>query len=166
MRQQLIEYQQKNCAQSEAPADGKQNIFPLRFQLLYCGKSREKTEAAVMTPAANPRKIRCIAADISFLKKNIIAAPSAVARKVAPVPMSAKTSSLPNIVLCTRKNRVKTPSIFRYTGSEECFKLFCFYSVYHREALLVKEKETGKESRIRLFALAEPFSFFCFWRGR
>ena len=53
------------------------------------GISSDHTEAAIITPAAKPRNTFCVTADISFLKKNTMAAPSTVARQVAPVPMAA-----------------------------------------------------------------------------
>ena len=46
-------------------------------------------EAAIITPAANPKKIRWIDALISFLKKNTVAEPMLVIKNVNPVPAIA-----------------------------------------------------------------------------
>ena len=53
------------------------------------GISRDHTLAAIITPAAKPRKIRWTAADRSWRKKYTVAAPSTVARQVKPVPRAA-----------------------------------------------------------------------------
>ena len=53
------------------------------------GISSDHTDAATITPAAKPRNTFWVRWDISFLKKNTSAAPSTVARQVAPVPRAA-----------------------------------------------------------------------------
>ena len=53
------------------------------------GINKLQTLAAIMTPAANPRKIDCTFAFISLRKKKTIAAPKVVIRKVKPVPSAA-----------------------------------------------------------------------------
>ena len=53
------------------------------------GSSRLHTLAAVITPAAKPMSAFWNAAPVSLAKKNTIAAPSVVIRKVNPVPSAA-----------------------------------------------------------------------------
>ena len=87
----------KSAPIAKPPATGQMTFLPSASNCSMAGKSNEKTAAAVMTPAANPKKICCVFCDMSFRKKNTVAAPSTVARQVAPVPISAKISSRPSI---------------------------------------------------------------------
>jgi hypothetical protein len=54
------------------------------------GINSDHTEAAIITPAAKPRKALCTFFPISFLKMNTTLAPRAVIKKVNPVPAAAQ----------------------------------------------------------------------------
>ena len=56
------------------------------------GISRDQTAAAVMTPAAKPRKIRWAIAVACLRKKNTTAAPKVVIKNVKPVPPAAHSN--------------------------------------------------------------------------
>ena len=71
------------------PAAGNQPGIPAACASSIAGMSKLQTDAAIMTPAANPRNIFCIPTLTSFLKKKTIAAPKVVIRKVKPVPVIA-----------------------------------------------------------------------------
>ena len=53
------------------------------------GISSDHTDAAIITPAANPRKMRCAFSEVCFLKNSTSDAPSAVIKNVNPVPIAA-----------------------------------------------------------------------------
>ena len=53
------------------------------------GINSDHTEAATITPAANPRKILCTDALTSLRKKKTTDAPSVVIKNVNPVPPAA-----------------------------------------------------------------------------
>ena len=57
------------------------------------GINSDQTDAAIITPAANPRNTRCMAGLMSFRKKNTMPAPRIVARQVKPVPSIAYINS-------------------------------------------------------------------------
>ncbi len=54
--------------------------------------------AAIITPAANPRKIRWTVGSGRLRKKNTVAAPRAVSRAVNPVPPAAHNSACANVL--------------------------------------------------------------------
>ena len=64
------------------------------------GINRLHTDAAIMTPAANPRKIFCIPIRIWFLKKKTTAEPNVVMANVKPVPPAAHSRVFMGILLC------------------------------------------------------------------
>ena len=71
------------------PAAGIQPICPLASASSIAGMRRDHTDAAIMTPAANPKKTLCIFSCMSFFKKKTVAAPRAVIKNVNPVPPAA-----------------------------------------------------------------------------
>ena len=79
------------------PPTGSRTLCPRSSTISMAGISRDHTDAAIITPAANPRNTFCMVWDIPFLKKNTMAAPSTVARQVKPVPRAAYSSSRCNI---------------------------------------------------------------------
>ena len=76
------------------PPTGTSGLFPWVSAISMAGSSKDQTDAAIITPAAKPKKIFCVLSDISFLKKNTMPAPKTVARHVKPVPKRANNSSL------------------------------------------------------------------------
>lgn len=68
------------------PPTGRMGLCPASRAMSIAGMSRDHTAAAVMTPAAKPRKTFCVLEDMSFRKKKTMAAPITVARQVKPVP--------------------------------------------------------------------------------
>ena len=81
----------KRIPSRNPPAAGSQPGMPDPSAWSMAGISRLHTEAAIITPAANPRKMRCTSALILFLKKKTRAAPRVVIRKVKPVPPAAQS---------------------------------------------------------------------------
>ena len=71
------------------PAAGIQPMCPAASASEIAGIKRLQTEAAIITPAANPRKIFCAPPLICLRKRNTIAAPSVVIKNVKPVPAEA-----------------------------------------------------------------------------
>ena len=72
--------------------------------------------AAIITPAANPRKIRWTVGSGRLRKKNTVAAPRAVIKKVKPLPPAAHRSACVNMRFLSRRGggllsgkRGKTP---------------------------------------------------------
>ena len=59
--------------------------------------------AAIITPAANPRKIRWTVGSGRLRKKNTVAAPRAVSRAVNPVPPAAHNSACANVLFLSRR---------------------------------------------------------------
>ena len=78
---------------TKPPAAGTQPMPPAASASSMAGMSRLHTDAAIITPAANPRKIRCMASPDRRRRKNTIAAPSDVIKKVKPVPAAAQISA-------------------------------------------------------------------------
>ena len=74
------------------PAAGIQPIPPEAVASSMAGINRLQTEAAIITPAAKPRKILWIKAFTVLRKKKTIDAPKAVIKKVKPVPSIADTT--------------------------------------------------------------------------
>ena len=95
------------------PPAGTQGASPCSSAISIAGIKSDQTEAAVMTPAANPRKTRCTAGEISFRNKNTIAAPATVARQVNPVPSIAIVSG---VIICSfqTNRRRESPSACRF----------------------------------------------------
>ena len=75
---------------TKPPAAGIHPGQPAASASSIAGMSRDQTEAAVIIPAAKPRKIRCIPAVVPFLKNKTTEAPKVVIRKVNPVPPAAQ----------------------------------------------------------------------------
>ncbi|SBW08114.1 hypothetical protein KL86CLO1_12399 [uncultured Eubacteriales bacterium] len=71
------------------PAAGTQPTIPAASASSMAGMSKDQTDAAIITPAAKPRKIRCAPAVACFLKKKTTDAPKLVIKNVKPVPMAA-----------------------------------------------------------------------------
>ena len=67
------------------------------------GSSRLNTDAAVITPAANPRKIRCILPLTLLRNKNTREAPKAVIKKVNPVAAAAQSRDVIILSFLSRK---------------------------------------------------------------
>lgn len=65
------------------------------------GMSSDQTDAAIMTPAANPRKTCWKDALISPRKKKTTAAPSAVIKNVNPVPIAADRTGCNAFIITT-----------------------------------------------------------------
>ena len=110
----------------------------------------DQTDAAIITPAAKPKKIFCNTGDISFLKKKTIDAPSTVARHVAPVPMIANINSRPNI---------------RISSAIHVFNLIYFTLIgkeCQRFRAAIKIKYGFYLPRNRLRARQKPYAFFVF----
>ena len=84
------------------------------------GMSRLQTDAAIITPAANPRKMRCMSAEDCFFVKNTIAAPITVIENVNPVPAAAQRSA------CVINN---LPSELDYANSKNTTKFLPLSSV-------------------------------------
>ena len=59
--------------------------------------------AAIITPAANPRKIRWTVGSGRLRKKNTVAAPRAVIKKVKPLPPAAHRSACVNMRFLSRR---------------------------------------------------------------
>ena len=74
------------------PAAGSQPGTPRLSASSMAGISRLHTEAATITPAAKPRKIRWAPAVTRLRKKNTMAAPRAVIKQVNPVPPAAHST--------------------------------------------------------------------------
>gem|GEM_PF-2395455 len=75
------------------PAAASHPVCPPASASSIAGISRLHTEAAIMTPAANPRNTFCTLPLMVLLKRNTIAAPSAVIEKVNPVPATAHNNA-------------------------------------------------------------------------
>ena len=60
--------------------------FPICSDISMEGMSSDHTEAAIITPDANPRSIFCTRGLISFFRKNTQAAPSVVPAKGIKIP--------------------------------------------------------------------------------
>ena len=84
--------------------------MPVSYTHLMAGISKLHTEAATITPAANPKKIRWAPAVTRFRKKNTMADPRAVMKKVNPVPAAAHAtaciSSPPRLVRTSLAERI------------------------------------------------------------
>ena len=75
------------------PAAGIQPTFPAASASSMAGMRRLHTEAAIITPAAKPRKTRWKFRLTVLRKKKTRAAPRVVMRKVKPVPPAAQSSA-------------------------------------------------------------------------
>ena len=76
----------KNRAPRRKPKEaGIQFARPSSVALSMEGMSKDQTEAAIITPAAKPKKALWRRSGISFLKKKTMADPAAVMEKVKPV---------------------------------------------------------------------------------
>ena len=73
------------------PAAGIHPVPPEASASSIAGIKSDHMEAATITPAAKPKRIRCASGEDSFLKKNTTAEPSAVMKKVKPVPAAAQS---------------------------------------------------------------------------
>ena len=62
--------------------------LPMLSELSNAGCKRLQKDAATITPAANPVNIRLSLSDISFLRKNTIAAPSDVPINGIKIPIT------------------------------------------------------------------------------
>jgi hypothetical protein len=83
---------------AKPPAAGTQPRLPNFSDSFIAGISRLHTEAAIITPAANPRKARLALSEKSSLFiKSTIPAPSAVIRKVNPV---AQAAHIKPVIVC------------------------------------------------------------------
>ena len=82
----------KATPKTNPPAAGTHPTCPAPSASSMAGISRDQTDAAIITPAANPRKIRWAEAVTCLRKKNTTAAPREVIRKVNPVPPAAQSS--------------------------------------------------------------------------
>ena len=78
---------------TKPPPAASSALWPCSSAISMAGMSSDHTDAAIITPAAKPRKARCSPAPMSFLNKNTVPAPSTVAKQVAPVPSIAKYNS-------------------------------------------------------------------------
>ena len=76
------------------PAAGIQPTWPASSARSMAGMSSDHTDAAIMTPAANPRNARWIAMLLRLRNRNTEAAPSVVIRNVNPVPDAAQRSAV------------------------------------------------------------------------
>ena len=65
---------------------GRNDSFPIHAACSIAGISRLHTEAATITPAAKPVKMRCMASLSCLRIKNTQAAPSVVPRKGIRMP--------------------------------------------------------------------------------
>ena len=74
---------------TKPPPAGSHSGIPSSFACSMLGIKRLQTEAAIITPAAKPRKADCIPCFISLRIKKIVAAPRAVIKNVNPVPIAA-----------------------------------------------------------------------------
>ena len=84
----------KSPPSTKPPAAGTQPGRGPPSAISMAGISSDQTEAAIITPAANPRKLRWNSSPACLRKKKTIPAPAAVARKVKPVPSSASKTGL------------------------------------------------------------------------
>ena len=82
----------KATPSKKPPAAGTQPTCPSSSACSMAGLSRDQTLAAIITPAANPRKMRCVTAR-SLRKKNTIAEPAVVMSHVKPHPIAAHASA-------------------------------------------------------------------------
>ena len=74
---------------TKPPTAGSQPVSPEASASSMAGMSRLHTEAAIITPAAKPRKIRWMDALSCFRNRKTMAAPRVVIKKVKPVPVAA-----------------------------------------------------------------------------
>ena len=79
----------KPTPRTKPPTAGSQPGVPAASASSMAGMSRLHTDAAIITPAAKPRKMRCTAALSRARNRKTMAAPVAVIRKVKPVPTAA-----------------------------------------------------------------------------
>ncbi len=81
----------KNTTPRKKPTvAGTQAIFPCSRAMSMAGSNKDQTDAATITPAANPSSAFCSRRFISFLRKKTMAAPSVVPTNGIMIP--AKTS--------------------------------------------------------------------------
>ena len=73
---------------TKPPTPGSQPGRPEASASSMAGMSRLHTEAAIITPAAKPRKIRWMDALSCFRNRKTMAAPRVVIKKVKPVPVA------------------------------------------------------------------------------
>ena len=79
----------KRMPRAEPPAAGSQPGRPSSWASSMAGISRDHMLAAIITPAAKPRKIRWMDALSCFRNRKTMAAPRVVIKKVKPVPVAA-----------------------------------------------------------------------------
>ncbi len=80
----------KAMPSADPPAAGSQPAIPWLSASSMAGISSDQTDAAIITPAANPMKIRCIFTLSRWRRsKKTMAEPNVVIKKVKPVPNAA-----------------------------------------------------------------------------
>ena len=79
----------KKTPSRNPPTAGSSPEPPAASASSMAGMSRLQTDAAVITPAAKPRKARCAVGLTDPRKKKTSDAPRAVMKKVKPVPAAA-----------------------------------------------------------------------------
>ena len=88
VRQERIEHHEEGHAEQEA-AGGRDPTWLTEFLgLLDSGIEQRPHARRIMTPAAKPKKIRCVPR--SLRKKNTVAAPAVVMSQVKPHPRAAQ----------------------------------------------------------------------------
>jgi len=90
----------KTMPMIKPPAAGIQPVCPEASASSMAGIRRLQTEAAIMTPAAKPKRIFCVLPLIARRNKNTIAAPATVMRNVKPVPANAQCNAWIILLLC------------------------------------------------------------------
>ena len=78
---------------AKPPAAASQGTWPASSARSMAGISSDHTDAAIMTPAANPRNTRWAKALSRPRNRNTAAAPRVVMRKVKPVPRAAHVNA-------------------------------------------------------------------------
>jgi hypothetical protein len=67
--QQVVQQHQKCAPSTNPPPAGRKHAASGLLRHLHGGISSDHTEAAIITPAANPRKTRWVRTDISFFEE-------------------------------------------------------------------------------------------------
>jgi hypothetical protein len=93
----------KAMPRTDPPAAGTHPTMPMASASSMAGIRRLHMLAAIITPAANPRKIRWTVGSGRLRKKNTVAAPRAVSRAVNPVPPAAHNSACANVLFLSRR---------------------------------------------------------------
>ena len=88
VRGEFVECQQKEDAQQNPQAAGSTDQAPMASSISMAGISSDHTEAATITPEANPNSVFCTRGDKSSFMKKTNAAPSMVPNRGMSKPMA------------------------------------------------------------------------------